>query len=56
MTMREEAALMRNACGGDFRSHCRGVALGGGRAIACLPDHSESLSPACREALAAARR
>jgi len=36
--------------------HCPGVTLGGGRAVACLADHQESLSPPCREALAAARR
>jgi hypothetical protein len=55
MPMREEAALMRRSCGGDFRAFCRGVSLGGGRALACLADHNESLSPPCREALAAAR-
>jgi hypothetical protein len=55
MTPRQQAMMMRNACGGDFRTHCRGVALGGGRALACLADHSESLSAPCREALAAAR-
>jgi hypothetical protein len=55
MTPREEAALMRRSCGGDFRALCRGVALGGGRALACLADHQESLSPPCREAMAAAR-
>ena len=55
MSMREEAAMMRNACGGDFRAYCRGVRMGGGRALACLADHQESLSPPCRDALAAAR-
>ena len=55
MTPREEAALMRRSCGGDFRALCRGVALGGGRAMACLADHHETLSPPCREAMAAAR-
>jgi hypothetical protein len=52
---RERAAMMRRACGGDFRQYCRGVGLGGGRALACLADHRESLSPGCREALAAMR-
>lgn len=47
--------MMRNACGGDYRTWCRGVRLGGGRALACLGDHNESLSQPCREALAAAR-
>ncbi len=55
MTMRQEAALMRNACGGDFRTYCSGVRLGGGRAAQCLADHRESLSPTCQNALSAAR-
>ena len=55
MTPREQAALMRRSCGGDFRALCRGVSLGGGRALACLADHQESLSPPCREAMATAR-
>jgi hypothetical protein len=55
MSLREEAVLMRNACGIDFRTFCRGVPLGGGRALACLADHNESLTPPCRNALAAAR-
>lgn len=55
MTMRQEAALMRNACGGDFRTYCSGVRLGGGRAVACLADHRESLSPTCQSAMSAAR-
>jgi hypothetical protein len=55
MTMRQEAALMRNACGGDFRAYCSGVRLGGGRAAQCLADHRESLSPTCQNALSAAR-
>lgn len=55
MTPREEIAVMRGACGGDFRAHCQGVRLGGGRALACLADHRESLSASCRNALEAAR-
>jgi Cysteine rich repeat len=54
MTMRQQAALMRNACGGDFRAYCSGVRLGGGRAAQCLADHRESLSPTCQNALSAA--
>jgi hypothetical protein len=53
---RQEAGMMRQACGGDFRAYCRGVRPGGGRALECLADHRESLSPPCREALMAARR
>jgi hypothetical protein len=54
MTRREQAGMLRRACGGDFRRYCPGVALGGGRALACLADHRESLSPPCQEALASA--
>ncbi|HEY7577651.1 MAG TPA: cysteine rich repeat-containing protein [Acetobacteraceae bacterium] len=55
MGPREQTMTMRRACGGDFRRYCQGVALGGGRALGCLADHRESLSPPCREALASAR-
>jgi hypothetical protein len=51
-TPREQAMMMRQACGGDFRALCRGVMFGGGRALACLADHRESLSEPCRDALA----
>jgi hypothetical protein len=46
---------LRQACGVDFRTLCQGVPLGGGRAIACLADHRESLSESCRGALASMR-
>jgi hypothetical protein len=45
---------MRAACGGDFRTHCRGVALGGGRHWRAWQITVEP-PPPCREALAAAR-
>lgn len=51
MPMREQAMMMRQSCGVDFRTWCQGVGLGGGRALACLADHRESLSEPCREAL-----
>ena len=55
MSPRQELALMRNACGGDFRAYCRGVALGGGRALNCLAANEQRLSPACKAGLAEAR-
>lgn len=55
MGMREEARLMRNACGSDFRAYCEGVSLGGGRALACLAANERRLSPVCKGALAKAR-
>jgi hypothetical protein len=55
MSMREEAALMRRSCGGDFRAYCQGVSLGGGRGMACLAENQSRLSPRCKGALAEAR-
>jgi hypothetical protein len=55
MSMRDEMALMRRSCGGDFRAYCRGVQPGGGRGLACLSENQARLSPPCRGALAEAR-
>jgi hypothetical protein len=55
LSPREEAALLRRSCAGDFRTFCRSVSLGGGRALACLADHQESISAPCRDALATMR-
>jgi cysteine rich repeat protein len=55
MPMRDSMMMLRQSCGGDFRSLCRGIMPGGGRALQCLADHQESLSQPCREALATAR-
>jgi len=55
MSRRQELAQMRQACGPDYRAYCRGVQPGGGRALACLQDHADSLSHQCRSALMAAR-
>jgi hypothetical protein len=55
MSMRQEMAMMRQSCGGDYRAYCRGVQPGGGRAIACLSENEGRLSPTCKGALAEAR-
>jgi hypothetical protein len=55
MPPREKMAMMRRACGGDFRAYCRGVPLGGGEAMRCLADNQSRLSPPCRDVMAAAR-
>ena len=55
MSMRQEAALMRQSCGGDFRTYCRGVQPGGGRGLTCLAENQSRLSPPCKSALAEAR-
>lgn len=49
---RQEAALIRQSCRRDFRTHCRGVPIGGGNVIACLKANAASLSPGCQSALA----
>ena len=49
---RQEAALIRQSCSRDFRTHCRGVPIGGGNVIACLKANAASLSPRCKTALA----
>jgi cysteine rich repeat protein len=56
MTRRQEAALLRRSCGGDFRAYCQGVELGEGRALRCLMQNESRLSPACKSGLAAARQ
>lgn len=55
MSPRQEAAMMRNACGSDFRAYCRGVSPGGGRGLSCLAENQSRLSPPCRSALAEMR-
>lgn len=48
---RQEIALMRQACGADYREHCSGTEIGGGRAVQCLVSHASSLSATCKGAL-----
>ncbi|MGH7045439.1 MAG: cysteine rich repeat-containing protein [Stellaceae bacterium] len=55
MSPRQQLTIVRQYCGGDYRALCRGVPLGGGRAIACLRANASSLSPGCRNVLSAAR-
>jgi hypothetical protein len=55
MSMREQVALVRRSCGGDYRAYCQGVRPGEGRAMACLSENQARLSPSCRGALAEAR-
>ena len=53
LTLRQEAMLVRQSCGPDFRAYCSSVPLGGGNAVACLHRHRAQLSGNCKEALAA---
>ncbi|CAN7547820.1 cysteine rich repeat-containing protein [Phyllobacterium sp. LjRoot231] len=54
-TPRGEMAIVRQSCGPDFRKFCGSVALGGGRAIACLRDNLSNLSPTCQKVLTTRR-
>src|SRR5215470_2490670 len=43
-------AAFRAACGDDAQRLCAGVQPGGGRIIACLKEHKDSLSDRCKKA------
>jgi hypothetical protein len=51
---RQEAFLLRRACGPDYRAYCSYVEPGGGRIIACLRENAPSLSRQCRSAIRSA--
>jgi len=53
---RQEAMLLRRACGMDYRTYCSEVPPGGGRIIECLRENGPSLSHQCRSALISARQ
>jgi hypothetical protein len=36
------------ACRSDFTKYCSGVEPGGGRVVACLQQHQDELTPACK--------
>jgi hypothetical protein len=48
-------ATAREACRADYQKFCKDVAPGGGRIVACLAAKADSLSPACKTAMADAR-
>ena len=56
MSPRQEAFLLRRACGPDYRAYCSYVEPGGGRIIECLRENAPSLSRQCRSALSSAMR
>jgi hypothetical protein len=45
-------AALRAACGSDAQKFCAGVPPGGGRVIACLVQHKDSLSDQCKQVAA----
>lgn len=55
LSPRQEARLLRRACGRDYRAYCGDVPPGGGRIVECLAANGPSLSRQCRSALMSAR-
>jgi hypothetical protein len=51
MLPREQLFVLRSACGGDVRTLCAGVPVGGGRIVQCLATQAAALSPACKDVL-----
>lgn len=49
------AAVMLRACKRDMIRHCRGVRPGGGRELACLLAHNDTLTIRCRTAMRVTR-
>ena len=45
-------AALRAACAEDAQKFCAGVQPGGGRIVACLKEHKDSLSDRCKQAAA----
>src|ERR1700692_3259650 len=43
-------AAIRAACADDAQKLCAGVQAGGGRIVACLKEHKDSLSDRCKQA------
>ncbi|HEY1422409.1 MAG TPA: cysteine rich repeat-containing protein, partial [Candidatus Acidoferrum sp.] len=46
----DQQAAIRAACADDAQKFCAAVQPGGGRVVACLKDHKDSLSDKCRQA------
>ncbi len=46
----DQLAAIRAACAADAQKFCAGVQPGGGRIVACLKEHKDSLSDQCKQA------
>src|SRR5471032_3057314 len=46
----DQLAAIRAACAQDAQKLCAGVQPGGGRIVACLKEHKDSLSDRCKQA------
>lgn len=47
--------VLRQACAGDVRKLCPGIAPGGGRIQQCFVEKYDQVSPACKSAMDEAR-
>lgn len=45
-------AYVANQCATDIETHCRGVAMGEGRILACLTENKAEVSDTCNQAVA----
>jgi hypothetical protein len=45
------AGPIRSACKSDVAELCKGVKPGGGRVAACLKEHKDQISDACKSAI-----
>jgi hypothetical protein len=50
-----QISAIRQACRGDYMKQCAGVPTGGAAALQCLQAHVATVSPACQQALTAAK-
>jgi hypothetical protein len=48
---KEAVEAARAACGADIQKLCPGVQPGGGRILACLKQHKDEVSDACKQAV-----
>jgi hypothetical protein len=49
-------AAQRAACKGDYDQFCKGTMPGGGRVLACLAKHTDTLSAACKKVVAESKK
>jgi hypothetical protein len=55
MSPRQKVAMLRQACGYDYRRFCRGIPFGDGRVASCLEGNADRLSPSCGRVLSSLR-
>jgi hypothetical protein len=51
-----DAQSVREACMGEYQRYCAGVLPGGGRIVACLSEHADTLNGQCAAVISLAAR